>query len=406
MRKKLQFIDFKILIPYIVLNIIGIIMIFSASSYKLDQQGKNAFSIATKQGIFFVISLILIAIIYKTKIRVYQTDMFQKIMLGVTYVLLVATSLLGLGKTISGAQRWISIGGFSFQPSEFVMISTILYCSYIFSKRQQSINQNFKQTMMIPTLIIGGMIALVLIQPNVGGAAIIFFLFAVMVLSSGIPAGYTFLSFGGLVVFIGFVWQIVMFNGGMLIPERFSHVYKRFSVMSNPFEDKLNNGFQLVNSYFAIYNGGWFGKGLGRSIQKKGFLPVAETDFIFSITMEELGLIASLIILMILFFLILRILSIGIRSTNAFNSLACIGISTAILLQLFVNLGGILSIMPMTGVPFPFMSYGGSNLMTLSILIGIALNISAEEKRNALYRKLPMTTPTKQKQLVNKMPNE
>ncbi|UUV99175.1 FtsW/RodA/SpoVE family cell cycle protein [Vagococcus luciliae] len=385
MRKKLQFIDFKILIPYIVLNIIGIIMIFSASSYKLNQQGKSIFSIATKQGIFFVISLILIAIIYKTKLKVYQTDLFQKIMLGLTYILLVATSVLGLGKTISGAQRWISIGSFSFQPSEFVMISTILYCAFIFSKRQETINQDFFKSVMVPTAIIGGMILLVLVQPNVGGAAIIFFLFAVLILSSGIPAGYTFLSFGGLVLFIGLVWQIVMFNGGMLIPERFSHVYKRFSVMSNPFEDKLNNGFQLVNSYFAIYNGGWFGKGLGKSIQKKGFLPVAETDFIFSITMEELGLIASIIILMILFYLILRILSIGIRSTNAFNSLACIGISTAILLQLFVNLGGILSIMPMTGVPFPFMSYGGSNLMTLSILVGIALNISADEKRHQLY---------------------
>lgn len=404
MRKKLQFIDFKILIPYIVLNIIGIIMIFSASSYKLNQQGKSIFSIATKQGIFFIISLILIAIIYKTKLRVYQTDIFQKIMLTVTYSLLVATSVLGLGKTISGAQRWISIGSFSFQPSEFVMIATILYCAFIFSKRQETINQDFFKSVMVPTIIVGGMILLVLIQPNVGGAAIIFFLFAILILSSGIPAGYTFLSFGGLVVFIGLIWQIVMFNGGMLIPERFSHVYKRFSVMSNPFEDKLNNGFQLVNSYFAIYNGGWFGKGLGKSIQKKGFLPVAETDFIFSITMEELGLIASIIILMILFYLILRILSIGIKSKNAFNSLACIGISTAILLQLFVNLGGILSIMPMTGVPFPFMSYGGSNLMTLSILVGIALNISAEEKRKALYGEHSVNyPPVNQLKLTNEM---
>lgn len=404
MRKKLQFIDFKILIPYIVLNIIGIIMIFSASSYKLNQQGKSIFSIATKQGIFFIISLILIAIIYKTKLRVYQTDIFQKIMLTVTYSLLVATSVLGLGKTISGAQRWISIGSFSFQPSEFVMIATILYCAFIFSKRQETINQDFFKSVMVPTIIVGGMILLVLIQPNVGGAAIIFFLFAILILSSGIPAGYTFLSFGGLVVFIGLIWQIVMFNGGMLIPERFSHVYKRFSVMSNPFEDKLNNGFQLVNSYFAIYNGGWFGKGLGKSIQKKGFLPVAETDFIFSITMEELGLIASIIILMILFYLILRILSIGIKSKNAFNSLACIGISTAILLQLFVNLGGILSIMPMTGVPFPFMSYGGSNLMTLSILVGIALNISAEEKRKALYGEHSVKyPPVNQLKLTNEM---
>ena len=181
MRKKLQFIDFKILIPYIVLNIIGIIMIFSASSYKLNQQGKSIFSIATKQGIFFVISLILIAVIYKTKLKVYQTDLFQKIMLGLTYILLVATSVLGLGKTISGAQRWISIGSFSFQPSEFVMISTILYCAFIFSKRQETINQDFFKSVMVPTAIVGGMILLVLIQPNVGGAAIIFFLFSVLI---------------------------------------------------------------------------------------------------------------------------------------------------------------------------------------------------------------------------------
>lgn len=113
---------------------------------------------------------------------------------------------------------------------------------------------------------------------------------------------------------------------------------------------------------------------------KKGFLPVAETDFIFSVTIEELGLLRSFLILGLLLFLILRIFAIGIQASSSFNSLIAIGTGSAILIQVFVNLGGILGFIPMTGVPFPFMSYGGSNLLTLSILIGLVLNISADEK--------------------------
>lgn len=395
MRKKLQFIDFKILIPYIVLNIIGMIMIFSASSYNLDQLGKSPFSIALRQAAFFIISLLIILLIYKTKMRVYQTAVFQQIMVGITYVLLISTSILGLGSTIGGAQRWINIGGFTFQPSEFVIITTILYTAYILSRRQKTINTHFWKSILIPVIIVGSMILLIMIQPNVGGAAIISLLFLILLLASGIPAPYTFISFGGILLFTGLAWLIVMFKGGMLIPERFSHVYDRFAVVADPFADKHDNGFQLVNSYFAIYNGSWFGQGLGKSIQKKGFLPVAETDFIFSITIEELGLIMALIILGILFFMIIHILKVGIKSTSAFNSLVCIGVASAIMLQLFINLGGILSIIPMTGVPFPFLSYGGSNLITMSILVGLALNISAEERRISQQFFLPEYTPHK-----------
>ena len=179
--------------------------------------------------------------------------------------------------------------------------------------------------------------------------------------------------------------QFVMFKDGWLLPGKFAHVYDRFSVVRDPFSDQLGNGFQLVNSYYAIYNGGWLGLGLGQSIQKKGFLPVAETDFIFSVTIEELGLLRAFIILGLLLFLILRIFAVGIQATSSFNSLVSIGVGSAILIQVFVNLGGILGLIPMTGVPFPFMSYGGSNLLTLSILIGFVLNISADEKRKKIY---------------------
>ena len=385
MINKFKLIDFKILIPYLILNITGIIMIFSASSYNLDQLGKSSLSTASKQLFFLVVSIAMITVIYRTNLKIYQTALFNKILIGASATMLLATSVLGLGETIGGAQRWIDIGPITLQPSEFIMITIILYASYIFSLRQDRINTHFKETILAPTIIIGILILLVFFQPNVGGAAILTMIFLAILFSSGIP--YLYMVVGGLItgVFTLIMTQLVMFKDGWLLPGKFSHVYDRFSVVRDPFSDQLGNGFQLVNSYYAIYNGGWFGLGLGQSIQKKGFLPVAETDFIFSVTIEELGLIRAFIILGLLLFLILRIFAIGIKATSSFNSLVAIGVGSAILIQVFVNLGGILGLIPMTGVPFPFMSYGGSNLLTLSILIGFVLNISADEKRKKIY---------------------
>ena len=385
MINKFKLIDFKILIPYIILNITGIIMIFSASSYNLDQLGKSIYSIAAKQFFFLVVSFIMIVVIYRTKLTIYQTAFFNKIMIGASATILIATSVLGLGETIGGAQRWIDIGPITIQPSEFIIITIILYASYILSAKQNRINSHFKETILAPSIIVGILILLVFIQPNVGGAAILTLIFLALLFASGIAYRYIIVG-GGVMAFFAFIMtQLVLFKDGFLLPGKFAHVYDRFSVVKDPFSDQLGNGFQIVNSYYAIYNGGWFGLGLGQSIQKKGFLPVAETDFIFSVTIEELGLLRSFIILALLLFLILRIFAIGIRATSSFNALVSIGVGSAILIQVFVNLGGILGFIPMTGVPFPFMSYGGSNLLTLSILIGIVLNISADEKRRQIY---------------------
>lgn len=397
MKNKFKYIDFKILIPYLVMNFIGIIMIFSASSYKLVQSGKSSMAFAVKQSLFLVISLILITIIYRTKLSIYQTDIFQKIMIAISFAMLGVTMIMGFAA--GGAQRWINLGFISLQPSEFVMITTIIYTSYILAKRQDSIQEDFKSSIKASLIVIGSLILFVFIQPNVGGATILTLIFLVLVASSGIAYLYLVYGFTFTAVFAFIMTQLVMFKDGMLLPGKYHYIYKRFSVMKNPFEDQLTNGFQLINSYYAIYNGGWFGLGLGQSIQKKGFLPVAETDFIFSIVMEELGLIKSLFILALLFFLILRIFAVGIQATSAFNSLVCIGVGSAILIQVFVNLGGILGVIPMTGVPFPFMSYGGSNLLTLSILIGLVLNISANEKKwqeETLSLTAPHNTTSKQ----------
>ena len=140
----------------------------------------------------------------------------------------------------------------------------------------------------------------------------------------------------------------------------------------------------MVNGYYAMFNGGLFGRGLGNSIQKKGFLQEAQTDFIYAIVVEELGVIMGILILALLFFMITRIILVGTRSKDQFNSLLCIGIGAMFLVQVFVNLGGITGVIPLTGITFPFLSQGGSSLLMLSICIGFVLNISADEKRKSL----------------------
>ena len=155
--------------------------------------------------------------------------------------------------------------------------------------------------------------------------------------------------------------------------------------MVDPFGGIETYGHQMVNSYYAVVNGGWFGLGLGNSIQKHGFLPEAHTDFIFSIVIEELGVLGG-IILGLLFFMIIRILIVGIQAVDSFNSLISIGIAVTLLISVTVNVGGAFGIIPESGVTFPFISQGGSSFLILSLGIGFVLNVSADEKRKEIIR--------------------
>lgn len=231
------------------------------------------------------------------------------------------------------------------------------------------------------------LIFLVLIQPDNGGAMILIAIVFVMLFASGIDYQFI-LKFTGVFLLLSFLFiELTVWTKGAIFPERFQYVYDRFAVFRNPFLDYESSGYQLANSYFAIYHGGWFGVGLGNSIQKRGFLPEAQTDFIFSIVIEELGVVTAIILLALLFFLILRIFYVGIKASTTFNSLMCIGIGSMFLIQVFVNLGGITGIIPLTGVTFPFLSQGGSSLIMNSLAIGFVLNIDAEETRKKEWQK-------------------
>lgn len=383
--KKRHLLDYSILIPYVILCMVGLIMVYSSTSYIQLESNKNPMGQAITQALFWGISLIAIALIYKMKTSVFQKRNFIMFVMVLIGILLVVVRFTSFGSEINGAKGWIILfGRFSIQPAEYLKIMIIWYLSYILTLRQGYIAKDFKRAAFRPLLLVGALIFLVAIQPDVGNATILTLITMIMIMASGINYMYTYLFVGsGFLVSFGLI-ELMLVTGGKILPARLQYIYDRFEIFRDPFQDVWDKGHQMANSYYAISNGGWFGLGLGNSIQKKGYLPEAHTDFIFSIVVEELGLLAALIILGILLFMIARIILVGVRSNNPFNSLMCIGIGGMFLIQVFINLGGITGVIPLTGITFPFLSQGGSSLLVLSIAIGFVLNISADEKRRRL----------------------
>ena len=390
--EKRHLLNYSILIPYLILSIIGLIVVYSTTSALAIQSGVSSIRMVRTQGLFFILSLLTIALIYKFSLNFLRNKKVLAFVIFIEVILLILSRFIT--DTVNGAHGWLTIpGGFSIQPAEYLKVILVWYLALIFSKRQDEIRDYDYQALThnewIPrnlndwrwlTLIL---IGIVVIMPDLGNATILALTVLIMITASGV--GYRwFTSLLGLVVgvstiILGSIW-IIGVDRVAKIPV-FGYVAKRFSAFFNPFNDLSGAGHQLANSYYAMSNGGWFGLGLGNSIEKQGYLPEAHTDFVFAIVIEELGFVGASLILALLFFLILRIILVGIRAKNPFNSMMAIGIGGMILVQTFINIGGISGLIPSTGVTFPFLSQGGNSLWVLSVAIAFVLNIDASEKR-------------------------
>lgn len=395
--EKRHLLNYSILIPYLILSIIGLIVVYSTTSALAIQSGVSSIRMVRTQGLFFILSLLTIALIYKFSLDFLRNKKVLAVVIFAEVILLILSRFIT--DTVNGAHGWLTIpGGFSIQPAEYLKVILVWYLALIFSKRQDEIRDYDYQALThnewIPrnlndwrwlTLIL---IGIVVIMPDLGNATILALTVLIMITASGV--GYRwFTSLLGLVVgastiVLGSIW-IIGVDRVAKIPV-FGYVAKRFSAFFNPFNDLSGAGHQLANSYYAMSNGGWFGLGLGNSIEKQGYLPEAHTDFVFAIVIEELGFVGASLILALLFFLILRIILVGIRAKNPFNSMMAIGIGGMILVQTFINIGGISGLIPSTGVTFPFLSQGGNSLWVLSVAIAFVLNIDASEKRAKMER--------------------
>lgn len=401
---KRHLLNYSILLPYLILSVLGLIMVYSTTSATLIQYYLSPFRSVLNQGAFWLLSLTAISFIYKLKLNFLNNSKVLTLVMMIEVFLLIVARFFT--KEVNGAHGWIVLGPISFQPAEYLKIIIVWYLASTFSRRQKEIATYDYQALTrnrwwpnqfsdLKDWRVYSMVLILLVaaQPDLGNAAIIVLTIIMMISVSGI--GYKW--FSALLTLITITSAIFLGSISVIGVERvaripvFGYVAKRFSAFFNPFRDLTGSGHQLAHSYYAMSNGGWFGVGLGNSIEKRGYLPEAQTDFVFSIVIEELGLIGATLILALVFFLILRILNVGIKAKNPFNSMMALGVGGMILMQVFVNIGGISGLIPSTGVTFPFLSQGGNSLLVLSVAIGFVLNIDASEKRDEIMKEAELS---------------
>ncbi|APG72218.1 cell division protein FtsW [Lactobacillus delbrueckii subsp. delbrueckii] len=377
MKETFQYFDYRIFIVYLLLMTIGVIAVYSASSEILLIHGFKATVYGQKQLLYAFFGVLICLACYSINLDYLRRGKLLLWLLVIVADLLVYVRLFG--QAVNGAKGWINLGPINIQPLELAKLVLTLYLARMLAKADGRLVRGHIISQLLPTaIIVGVLMILVLIEPDFGGTAILFCLVLIMYSVSGIPTGYILLSIIGITVLVvGGFSLIVAWNPSFL---QDVYVYKRFIAFLHPFKTAANEGAQLVNSYYAIHNGGLFGLGLGNSIQKRGYLPEPYTDFILSIIAEEVGSLGALVVLGLLFYLMILIMERGVKAQSQYSALICFGVTAIIFFQTLFNVGAVLGLMPITGVTLPFISYGGSSLWVLSAAIGLVLNVTAEEK--------------------------
>ncbi len=365
--------DKPLLIVMFVFMIFGLIMVLSASSMASYMRYHNSiYFYVIRQGLFMLVGLVgfLMAIYFPTKV-------FKKMSPLLMFVLIVSLcGLFALGAVYNSSQSWYDLKIITIQPSEIGKIVIILYlANYYYNNRDNLDNQ---LTLLKPISVSMIAIACVFMQPDLGTAAVIFgivlLIFYALPLKHETRGPINKIFLGGIVLVI----LILILTGGSFLRD---YQLKRFQFM-NPcerYEDKT--GYQLCNSIIALKNGGLTGKGIGESTQKYLYLPESHTDFIFPIIVEEWGLIVGLVIIFAYMFLLYRILSIAKKANNLGNAIIAYGVFAYILFHVTINLIGVLNIGPLTGVPLPFLSYGGSYTITLLFSMGLVQRVYYESNK-------------------------
>lgn len=398
---KRQLLNYSILIPYLILSVIGLIIVYSTTSATQIINGRNPFRTVINQSLFWGVSLFAIYTIYRMKLSflrrkavIYSVILFEVFLLAISR----------LFTPINGAHGWIPLpGAGNLQPAEYLKLIIIWYLAHEFAKQQADIRtydyQALIQGSWIPReftdwrVVSLLLLAMVATLPDLGNATIVVLIMVIMISVSGIAYRWFLTAVLSIVAVSGFVLGTIFVLGVETVEKipLFGYIARRFAAFFDPFGNATGAGLQLTHSFYAMSNGGWLGRGLGNSIEKKGYLPEAQTDFVFSIVIEELGFVGASLILALLFFLIIRIIIVGVRARSPFNSMMALGVAGMLLIQTFVNIGGIAGIIPATGVTFPFLSQGGSSLLIISIGIAFVLNIDANEKRKLIEEEIERT---------------
>lgn len=352
-------VDYSLVVIILMLLCFGLVMVFSASSANAHYVYGDAMYFFKKQLVWAVFGLVvmwLVSRFHYKKIKQYANLLFT-----ITIIMLLLVPLIG--REINGAKRWIGVGGFTFQPSEFAKFTLVIFLAKsltVYPKRINKLTDGYLRYMLI-ILIVSG---LVLLQPHMSGAVVIAVGGVAVLFAAGFKFSYFVTTF---LCAVPALWGLAVMS-----PYRF----KRITSFMDPFQDMLGESWQIVQSLYAIGSGGLFGLGLGQSRQKFLYIPEPQNDFIFAIVCEELGFIGAVFVIFLFALFIWKGIMIAKKAPDEFSALTATGITSLVAVQFLMNIAVVTSMMPVTGVPLPFFSYGGTSLVILLIEMGMLLNIS------------------------------
>ena len=365
--------DKWLLLLTLVLFAIGLVMVFSASNIAAFMRYEaSPYRFVYKQSVFLAVSFIFSLIIIRFNTKVYGVLSWPAMLATIGLLAFV----LVYGKTTNHATSWIAIGSLKLQPSEFLKVISIVWLASFYEVQKNRLDSYM--TSLFPIFICMIAFGIILIQPDLGTSLIFAFVVVFIFFLAPIDKGIKTKTVGIMAGLIILGSLILITNGKNLVSER---QLSRFDFF-NPCSEKkfYTDGNQVCNAYIAVNNGGLLGKGLGNSTQKYLYLPEAHTDFIFAILLEELGLLAGIGVIVLYMLVLARIVTIGRRSHNNRGSIICYGVAFYIFLHIVINLMGIFGMMPMTGVPLPFMSYGGSFTLCLVTALTFVQRVAIENK--------------------------
>jgi cell division protein FtsW len=356
--------SFTILLTLVVvLTLVGLVMVLSASYATAYYEYGSSWYQFKRQLIWVALGLVAMVVIMR--IDYHQWRRYTNAILIAVGLMMVAVMVPGLGVNVNGSSRWLGWGAIRVQPSEFAKLAVLLFVADLLARRSDRIDN--LHLSLKPVLVVFAAFALLLmLQPNLGTTIILGSIVFVVLFVSGVPIKPLVGWFGA-----GAALAVL---AAVAEPYRF----RRLMAFLNPWKDPQNAGYQTLQSQFAIAHGGATGSGIGHSLAKFGFLPYAQTDFIFAIVADELGLLGALLLIALFIAVGVVGIRIALGAPDRYGMLLATGITSWILIQAFVNIGAVVGVLPITGVPLPFVSFGGSSLVVTLAAMGVQLSIARQ----------------------------
>ena len=361
MARKLQS-DKWLFLATLALVCVSIVMVYSASAVTAyqDQRFQDPYHYVTRQALFAVLGLTVLTVVMRIDYRTYRNEQLIWGGLGVVGLLLLAVLF---APKVNGSHRWFGLGGMGIQPSELAKVAAIFFTALTLDRRMHRIN-DVKYALAPIALIVGGLAGLILVEPDFGTSVALTVVVAAMVMAAGLSYRYMF-GLAAVLLPIGYL---------ILISEPYR--WRRIVAFWNPEADPLGDGFHLLQSFIAVGSGGWLGRGLMGGIQKLFYLPEPQTDFIFAVIAEELGLVGATFVVACFGVIAWRGLKAATTAPDRFGAFLALGITTMVVAQALVNVSVVLGLVPTKGIPLPLVSNGGSSLLVNLASIGVLLNIS------------------------------